>query len=293
MSSVRATVFVALVVLGTVLAVPFAGAFALTDAADAQSGGANTTNATDGNTSEGPGFGVQLSAFMQTSSANATSAVESGMFEAEYETATNQTAVVDKRADRIERKIAQLRDRKQRLTDRSGQMSDVAYTVQMSQLASQIEALERQINETASKPGAEAARFDRLRTNVSAIRGPSVAAAADVIPGRGPPADRGPGDRGPPTEQGTNGGPPTERGGDNTGETDSGTPENAANGSTGGVSPGDRGDQPGNDRGRSAGTGEGRPGDSEGAGGPNVDAPGNRGTGGASTGDDEPASTDA
>ncbi|MFC6730342.1 hypothetical protein ACFQDG_16955, partial [Natronoarchaeum mannanilyticum] len=205
MSSFRAVVFAAMVVLGTVLAVPFAGAFALTDATtlDAQDGGTNGTdgnvtegNATDGNGTDTPSVGAQVSSFMQTSATNATSEVESGMFEAEYERADNKSAVVEKRTVRIERQIERLRERKQDLAEREGKLNDVAYTARMSRIVGEIESLERQINGTAAKAertGVDTNQFDRMRANVSELRGPKVQAAADAIPGRGPPADRGPG----------------------------------------------------------------------------------------------------
>jgi len=233
MSSFRAVVFAAIVVLGTVLAVPFAGAFALTDAPtiDAQDGGTNETdgnvtvdgnatdgNATDGNATDAPSVGAQMSSFMQTSTTNATSEVESGMFEAEYERADNKSAVVEKRADRIDRQIAQLRERKRAIAEREGELNEVAYTARMSRIVGEIESLERQINGTAAKAereGVDADRFDRMRANVSELRGPKVQAAAGAIPGRGPPADRGPDERGTPADRGqsTDRGQPDDRGG--------------------------------------------------------------------------------
>lgn len=262
MSSFRAAVFAAIVVLGTVLAVPFAGAFALTDAPtiDAQDGGTNETdgndtggNATDGNATDEPSVGAQMSSFMQTSATNATSEVESGMFEAEYERADNKSAVVEKRADRIERRIAQLRERKQALAEREGELNEVAYTARMTRIAGEIESLERQINGTAAKAdrvGVDADRFDRMRANVSELRGPKVQAAANAIPGRGPPADRGPGERGPTGDRGQSDdqGQPGDRGGQ------SGATGSSANASAGdGAGPGDDGgDRAGNDRGASS-----------------------------------------
>lgn len=235
MSSSRAVVFAAIVVLGTVLAVPFAGAFALTNAAavDAQDGG---TNGTDGNaTTDAASVGAQLSSFMQTSATNATSEVEDGMFEAEYERADNKSAVVENRTDRIERQIEQLRERKQALGEREGELNEVAYTARMSRIVGEIESLERQINGTAAKAErVDADRFDRMRANVSELRGPKVQAVADAIPGRGPPTDRGPGERGPPDDRA--GGPPEDAG------AGSDTAGNDTDADSGGDEP------PGNDR---------------------------------------------
>jgi len=284
MSSFRAVVFAAIVVLGTVLAVPFAGALALTDAAavDAQEGGTNGTdgnvtggNATSGNGTDAPSVGAQMSSFMQTSATNATSEVESGMFEAEYERADNKSTVVEKRADRIERQIEQLRERKQALAEREGELNEVAYTARMSRIVGEIESLERQINGTAAKAEQEdvdVEQFDRMRANVSELRGPKVQAAADAIPGRGPPADRGPGELGPPDDRG--GGPPADAEGDsndrgsapsgagasdNASAGDGATAGNDANASNNGGGP------PGNDRGPSndGGPGDGAPGNSD------------------------------
>lgn len=251
MSGFRAALFAALVIFGAVLAVPFAGALAPTDAAAtaAQSDGTNETDAANRST-----IGAQMSSFMQISSANATSAVESGMFEAEYETADNRTAVVDRRADRIERQIERLRDRKQRLAEREGEMSDVAYTAQMSRIVGEIEALEREINATEPKAraaGVDTARFDRLRGNVSDLRGPKVDEFADAIPGRGPPADAGQ--------------PDTPGQGD--GGAGDGTPANDApnNGSASDATPGRSEDRAGNEPGPPSG-GDGGPGNGGGDG---------------------------
>lgn len=272
MSSFRAAVVAAIVVLGTVLAVPFAGAFALTDAAavGAQDDGPNATdgNTTDGNTTDGnttdenatgePSVGTQMSSFMQTSSTNATSEVESGMFEAEYERADNRTAVVAQRADRIERQIERLHERKRDLTEREGELNDVAYTARMSRIAGEIEALERQIDGTTAKAertGVAVERFDRMRANVSELRGPQVRAAADAIPGRGPPADRGPGERGPPDDRG--GDAPGDRGGDAPDGAEAGANGPGGAGPSDDASPGDDGgDRAGNDRGSSTDGGE-------------------------------------
>mgnify|MGYP000565986195 CR=1 FL=1 len=281
MSSSRAVVFTAIVVLGTVLAVPFAGAFALTDAAtlDAQDGETNGTDGnvtTDGNATDAPSVGAQVSSFMQTSATNATSEVESGMFEAEYERADNKSAVVEKRTKRIERQIEQLRERKRALAEREGDLNDVAYTARMSRIVGEIEALERQINGTAAKAervGIDAERFDRMRANVSELRGPKVRAAADAIPGRGPPADRGPDERGQADDRGQagdrgqaddRGGQPDATGSDaetpGSGTRDPGASDNASAGDDAGTG-NDGGDRAGNDRGPSGddGSGDGAP----------------------------------
>lgn len=249
MSSFRAATVAAIVVFATVLVVPLAGAFALTDvtATDVQQDGANET---DENATAEPSVGAQVSSFMQASSASATGEVDSGMFEAEYETADNRTAVVDRRAAKIERQIERLRDRKRDLAEREGELNEVAYTARMSRLVGDIESLERQINGTetrAAEAGADAERFDRMRANVSELRGPKIDAAADAIPGRGPPADRGPGERGPPDDAGPDG---------NSGNGSSGA------GASDNASAGDGDDRPGNDRGPSGddGSGDGGPG---------------------------------
>ncbi|WP_256393335.1 DUF7096 domain-containing protein [Natronoarchaeum rubrum] len=274
MSSFRAGILAAVVVLGTLLAVPFAGALAVTDSAtvDAQDDGTNATdgnvtggNATDGNGTGEPSVGVQISSFMQTSTTNATSEVESGMFEAEYKRANNRTAVVEKRANRIERQIAQLRDRKQDLAEREGELNEVAYTAQMSRIVSEIGSLERQINGTAAKAddvGIDAEQFDRMRANVSELRGPKVQAATDAIPGRGPPTDRGPGERGPSDDRGD--GPPEDVG-NSDGVPDNGPPDVGESDNASDTDQEDRagsganrGDTPGNDRGPSD---DGGPGD--------------------------------
>ena len=142
MSSYRAVLLAVLVVVGTALAAPFAGAVEVADVTDAQ--GDEDVDADANETS----VGAQVSSFMQTSSANATSEVENGMFEAEYASADNRTAVVDRRADSIEQRIADLRERKQQLTERKDEMNPVAYDAQMSRIVAELDALERQIDVT-------------------------------------------------------------------------------------------------------------------------------------------------
>jgi polyhydroxyalkanoate synthesis regulator phasin len=253
MSSFRAVLLAALVVVGAALLVPFVGAAVLSDGDGVQTEGINET---DGNETD---VGTQMSSFMQTSTASATSAVEDGMFEAEYEAADNRTVVVDRRADRIERQIADLQERKQRIAEREGQMSEVAYNAQMSRIAGEIEALERQINATKSKAeavGAGASRFDRLNENVSSLRGPRVAEAAKTVPGRGPPGDTpggqdGAGEQGPPEDSpGQNDDAPQQSGDEDAGEGNGQTP-GSDDGGTGDASSTDGGtdDQAGSDDG--------------------------------------------
>lgn len=253
MRGFRVALLVALVAIGTALAIPFAGAIAAGDGA--------ATGAQSDNESNETSVGAKVSSFMQTSTVNASGEVDSGMFEAEYETADNRTAVVDRRADDIEQRIAELREQKRRLVEREDELNPVAYNARMSRLAGEIESLERQIDETrprAEDAGVDPARFDGLRNNVSELRGPKVDAATETIPGRGPPAGVpvGPdepgeaGDRGPPSDAG----PPEERG--NGQGNGNGRPASE---------PGDRGngpDSPGN-----GGSDNGAPGDGESDGG--------------------------
>lgn len=182
------------------------------------SGEAGQANAT--------GFGDRTSAFMQSTSGGTVEEVESGMWNAAYENASDRSArsrVVERRADDIAARLDELRAQKQELiaAHRNGSISDAEYRARMSRLVGRLSGLNRSIAETevqANATGANATRVQRLRTSASELSGPEVAEIARSIPGGNPgvgPPDDVPG-QGPPGDDpgsaGNESGPPGDGG---------------------------------------------------------------------------------
>ena len=190
---------VTLSVVGLTVALLASGAVASTFAA-ADAGGAqsDSTNASVGTV-------------MQASAADTENGVESGMFDAAYERADNESraAVVSERTDALEAKVTALENERETLESQREELSTGAYRSQMARLTVQIASLERTIERTESRAdeaGIGRDRLAELRGNATAIRqaasehaGPDVAAVARGVAGDGPPDDAGPpADRGGP-----------------------------------------------------------------------------------------------
>jgi hypothetical protein len=198
-----------LVVCALLFAVPTAG---LGAAAPAQVN--NTTDTPEGS------FGQQVSSFMQASAVDANASVERGMWQASVNRTVEQrgdpSAKVTNRVARLERRLHHLRNRSERLTE-GRDLDSVAYTAQASALRERIANLKVDIDAAgriAVRAGLNTSRVDRLRSVAANATGPDVAAAArditDVprgppatVPGRGQPADVGPGGTGPPEDAGS------------------------------------------------------------------------------------------
>lgn len=185
MGTIRAVALVAVAVLGVVAVVSVAGAAAAT-----------LDDGDDPDSAENASLGVQTGSFMQASSAGTESAVSEGMFEAEYDNAADEGAVLDDRATGLEARLTALEQQKEQLE--ADEDDDVRTQVQMSRVASQVHALEREVSnsaERAQQADHTGAPFDDLTQDVAELRGPDIAAAAGTIPG-GPPAE----DVGPPAD---------------------------------------------------------------------------------------------
>lgn len=292
------------VVLGVVLVAVAAG---LSGGAVAQPG--------DGGADDNGSFGAQVATFMQSTASEANSTVEQGMWRESVDDGDDPDAATRARARRLEKQIATLENRTDRLSAESdGNRSSVAYVARASALRAELATIRESIDDTAEiaqSHGADEAALDELRRRAGNATGPEVAAAARNLTdaGRGPPdwvtrdggergppenpgagpgngtdarpgngTDAGPGQRGPPDDRG-DGGPP-ENGGP------PGPPDGAGDGP-----PADRGD--GDDDGGSADSagsaGSGGPagsGGSGGSGGPpgsgdTGDGDGTAGSGGA------------
>jgi len=241
---------------------------------------ASTANDTSNETAP---LGSQISAFMQSTSATADESVESGMWEARFETAnrTNQSTMVDRRAAVLETRLQRLQAELEGLnsSDTPG-LADVSHAARVASLTTRISALESTLNKTstvAAEAGVNRTRLDQLRENASSLNGRAVSKLARGLtvvenPGRGPPADRGPpddrngneSDGGPPNGDGPgNGqGPPDDRNGS---ESDGGPPN--GDGPENGQGPPDDGNgnasESGPSNGNDSGNGQGPTGDSD------------------------------
>lgn len=220
MSVRQLAVIVLLVVVGAgAVAAPAAGA---TDSYATQGPvtfATNQTNGTDapGNGTTGVGFGTQISAFMQASSADTNGSVDSGMWQARFNASNDsrKTRVVTHRIDKLDRRLTRLEAELSTLeaTHENG-TRDVAYMARASRLTAKIDSLQRAINDTddaATSVGVNTTRLDRLRTHARNMSGRDVAMVARGLGVVSPP---GLDNHGPPTDAGRQGeaGPPTDHG---------------------------------------------------------------------------------
>jgi hypothetical protein len=238
MSAHRA-VLLALLVVGSSLAVAApAGAAPEVSAgpSDSATAGAPAVQSDPGNESANASLGADISSFMQSSAAEMSGAVETGMWSASFNATENESKrrrLVERRTGELRADLADLRERKAELEAEreAGNLSAAAYKAQVGQLIGRINALRSAINATA--PRARQANTDvdavaMLETDVRNLAGPSIASVARNSSGVGV---RGPPDGVP----GNDGGPPAGAGEDGAG--DAGPPEDAGNG----VDPGDDG----------------------------------------------------
>lgn len=144
---------------------------------------------------------TDFSTFMQSSAAAADNEVESGLFDAKFENADDESRadVVTDRADRLESELASLEKRYESLQERQAKsnVSPVAYDAQLTRLSVKIASLESSIDRAesrAERTGVDTDRFDDLRGKAAGLNRPEVAATASSIPGVGPPENRGPAD---------------------------------------------------------------------------------------------------
>lgn len=193
-----------------VLALLLAGALLLAPVASGALAGAvqesdDDGDDVDGGTAEGGEtnrtMGAAVTGFMQSSTADADESVDSGMFVAAYESAADdeRAAVVTDRNAALERKVADFEARREALEERREGMNPVAYDARMAALAVRLSALEAAIDDAeprAREAGADVDALEDLRSDVSALSGPEIAAAASTVPGLGPPGGQSGGERG-------------------------------------------------------------------------------------------------
>lgn len=209
---------------------------------------AQESNATDGNVT----FGAQVSAFMQSTAADANGTVDRGMWRQSVENTSSPDEAVSDRVSRLERRVDELEARNADLaaTANESGVAGVVYTARASAVRAELSNLRASVDqtaETASNHGVDDERLADLQERAGSVSGPEVAEAARTLTDGsdsepGPPTDSpgadtgngtdagGPSEGGPPDDRG-NGGPPDDRGDglpDDRG--DGGPPDDAGNG---------------------------------------------------------------
>jgi len=273
MSAYRA-VLLALLVVGSSLAVAAPSSAtpeASADAADADAVGSTTAGEPAAQSDAGgedesengsahASLGADISSFMQSSAAEMSGAVETGMWSASFNATENESerrVLVERRTGELRTELAELRDRKADLEAEreAGNLSGAAYKAQVGQLVGRINALQSAINATTPRARQANANVDAvttLKTDARNLTGPGIASVARNTPGvgvpgppdgvRGSAGESGPpegaGESGPPGGAGESGPPegagesgPPEGAGDGgpPGEADTGTPEDVGN----------------------------------------------------------------
>ncbi|MDS0473915.1 hypothetical protein [Natrinema sp. 1APR25-10V2] len=239
MTTTRSVAFlVALAVVGLTVAPLASGAVVSPfTAADTGQSETATTNASVGT-------------LMQASAADTKSAVETGMFEAAYETADNESraAVVSDRTAALEAQLDALQTERAELQNQSEKLSQGTYRSRMAKLTVEIASLERSIDRTerrAAEVGVDEDRLAELRGAAAAMRenataeaGPGVAALVrGLSKGGGPPAGAGPPENGGPSSETPGNGQNGNSGDSNRGSGDSGD-SNRGSGDSGNGNPG-------------------------------------------------------
>ncbi|WP_225335062.1 hypothetical protein [Halomicrobium urmianum] len=146
---------------------------------------------------ESAGLGDELTAFMQSSAAEANDSVESGMWRSAFESAdeSERARLATNRTERLADRLERLRERNRTLTARyeNGSIDRSAYLAQVSQLSGRMAALRSSVNDTdqaAEAAGVDPPGLERLRSDARNATGPEVnGVARGLTAGGGPPAD--------------------------------------------------------------------------------------------------------
>lgn len=181
-------------VLGSLVAAGGAGVSAAT----------GNTTANNTTTSDGPGFGASVSAFMATSAEDANGSVDQGMWEAEM----NRTPAAERAAARVrtlQARLDRLAERRAALlaAHRNGTISDVAFRARMAAIAASYERLATSANatqRTSRSHGVSPPGVDDLVANATAAAEHTHGPPGLDLSGNGtwPPTTDAPGtDRGP------------------------------------------------------------------------------------------------
>jgi len=193
----------ALVVVGTVAAVPVAGLQAGTDTPEADAG----TDAEDGNATVAPG--ERLSGVVGVQQAEVDGEVEARSFGLSVARAASdeaRAALVAAEVNETGTDVEQLRDRREQLREarQNGSIGDGQYRARMAELAARAQNTERMANASANASrglpaglleanGVNATAIQTLRERASELGGQEVAEIARAIAGGvGPMADQRP-----------------------------------------------------------------------------------------------------
>jgi hypothetical protein len=129
-----------------------------------------------------------VNTFMHSSTADTSNAIESEMFEAEYEAASNDTqeTLVDERADGLTATLESLEDEREELRENRDELSDPQYQARMTQLTVEITALERSVEQTkpfAADTEVGVDRLDSIQESITDLGGEQIAEVAKGIVG--------------------------------------------------------------------------------------------------------------
>lgn len=163
-------------------------------------------------------MGEELGSFIHQSTAETSTDVDRGMFDASFTQSDSKAATVTNQTVALEDKYESIRERMDTLENDSS-LPERAREAQLTRLAVELDSLNESIGDVehrAKSVGVDTARLQTLRENASNLTGTEVAAVArnlsDVDPPglseSGPPGhdgDRGPGDK---PGDGDEGGPP-------------------------------------------------------------------------------------
>lgn len=177
MNTPRAVLLVILTVLGFALAVPTAAAPTPDAPTDISSTSLQSEQQATNTT-----LGAEVSSFMQVSTSQAKGTVDTGMWVARFNQTKNRSAqrsLVKYRVDDMRKQLTSLENRKRKLVEarKRGEISQLKYQSEMSQLIGEIHALRHSI--TATRPravtlGTSTNELDRLNESARTAGGPEV-----------------------------------------------------------------------------------------------------------------------
>lgn len=194
---------------------------------DVTAGAVQSANESNESRESNASLGLQLSSFVQSTAAETDGVVANEMWEANVNR-TGRSAAVTRRVDRLDRRVAALRDERQQLVraHEDGEISALRYRAQLARLNGQLNALLAAAGTTervASRFGADAPGLTEIRTEITRSRAET------------PPLGWSPGEPGPPDrDRGDRPGRGSADAGDGR-ETDTGGPSGAGSGEAPGL----------------------------------------------------------
>lgn len=166
---------------------------------------------TDANATSDVPLGHSISSVMQAGPAQASGAVENGMWAAAYANASNASekrALVEQRFGQLNATVAELQTERAALREqfRDGEIDRATYHARLSAVVGRLAALDEGLeaaDERGASVGVDRTRLDELRTRARSLSGPEVSRLArNLTGGNGGPGASGIFDDGPPGERG-------------------------------------------------------------------------------------------